>query len=146
LKGVISIDGFAAAGFTNSQRVRCGYITVDELAYATAKLACDDRHNGQILNLVGETLTQAKLVDLVNQVFGLKVQYETISDEENIAVLMQDPKIAKRGKNVAKMLTGCFQAVREGAFDVESDFERAAGRAVKPTLQMLREQQQLMSG
>jgi len=124
---------------------RCGYITVDELAFATAKLAVDDCHNGRIFNLAGETLTQARLVDLANQVFGMNVRYETISDEENIAELMKDPKIAIRGKQVAKMLTGCFQAVRAGAFDVESDFERAAGRGVKPTLQMLEEQRRAMT-
>jgi NAD(P)H dehydrogenase (quinone) len=125
---------------------QCGYITVDELAYATAKLAINDSANGQMFNLVGENLTQARLVNLINEVFGTTIRYETISDEENIAELMQDPKIAARGEKVAKMLAGCFQAVRAGAFDVESDFERAAGRAVKPTQQMIQEQQDLMTG
>ena len=124
---------------------KCGYISVDELAFATARLAINDRANGQVFNLVGETLTQARLVELANQVFGMDVQYETITDEQNIAELMKDPKIAVRGEKVAKMLTGCFQAVRVGAFDVDSDFERAAGRAVKPTLQMIREQREAMT-
>jgi NAD(P)H dehydrogenase (quinone) len=124
---------------------QCGYITVDELAYATAKLAINDSANGQIFNLVGENLTQARLVNLINEVFGTTIRYQTISDEENIAELMQDPKIAARGEKVAKMLAGCFQAIRAGAFDVESDFERAAGRAVKPTQQMIQEQQDLMA-
>jgi NAD(P)H dehydrogenase (quinone) len=52
---------------------RCGYITVDELVFATEKLACDDRYNGHVFNLVGEILTQSKLVELVNQVVDLKV-------------------------------------------------------------------------
>lgn len=123
---------------------KCGYITVDELAYATVKLAVDGRANGQVFNLVGDILTQAQLVALANQVFDMEVRYEKISDEENIAELMKDPKIASRGERVAKMLTGCFQAVRVGAFDVESDFERAAGRVVKPTLQMMCEQREVM--
>jgi hypothetical protein len=55
---------------------------------------------------------------------------------------MRDPKIAKRGEKVAKMLTGCFKTVRAGAFDVESNFERAAGRPVKSTMQMLHEQRE----
>jgi len=125
---------------------RCGYISVDELAFATARLAIDDQANGQIFNLAGETLTQPGLVELANQVFDMDVRYETITDEQNIAELMKDPKIAARGEKVAQMLTGCFQAVRVGAFDVDSDFERAAGRAVKPTLQMIGEQQEAMTG
>jgi NAD(P)H dehydrogenase (quinone) len=125
---------------------RCGYITVDELAYATAKLALDEQANGQVFNLAGDTLTQARLVELANEVFDMDVRYEVISDEKNIAQLMKDPKIAVRGEKVARMLTGCFQAVRVGAFDVESDFERAAGRPVKSTLQMMREQREAMAG
>ncbi|MAF84767.1 MAG: NAD(P)H-binding protein [Gammaproteobacteria bacterium] len=125
---------------------KCGYISVDELAYATAKLAIDNDSNGQIFNLVGETLTQVRLVELANQVFDMDVRYEVITDEENIAELMKDPKIAVRGEKVARMLTGCFQAVRAGAFDVESDFERAAGRVVKSTLEMIREQRKIMAG
>jgi len=123
---------------------RCGYISVDELAFATVKLAIDDRHNGKVFNLVGESLSQAELVGLANQVFDMNVRYETITDEENIAELMKDPKISARGEKVAKMLAGCFQAVRAGAFDVESDFERAAGRPVKTTLQMIGEQKERM--
>jgi len=116
---------------------RCGYITVGELAYATAKLAVDGRANGKVLNLCGECLTQAQLVEMANEVFGMELRYETIGDEENIALLMQHPGIAARGEHVAKMLTGCFQALRAGAFDIPSDFEHAAGRSVKPTLQMM---------
>ncbi len=115
----------------------CGYITIGELACALARLALDDRNNGKVLNLVGEDLTQARLVALANEVYGLNVCYETITDEENIAALMKDEKIAKRGVEVAKMLTGCFQCVRIGAFDVPSGFEQAAGRPVKSTREMM---------
>jgi NAD(P)H dehydrogenase (quinone) len=117
----------------------CGYITIDELACAIARLAQGDHHNGRTFNLVGDNQTQAALVQLANEVFGLRVRYETLSDEDNIALLMQDEKIAVRGKDVARMLTGCFQCVRNGAYNVRSDFEAAAGRRVKSTRQMLEE-------
>lgn len=123
---------------------KCGYITVDELAYATAKLATDDSANGKAFNLCGECLTQAQLVEMANEVFGMQLRYETIGDEENIALLMQHPGIAARGEGVAKMLTGCFQALRAGAFDMPSDFEAAAGRPAKPTLQMMSELRESM--
>lgn len=108
---------------------RCGYLTIDELAYATAKLATDDAANGRIYNLVGENLTQADLVALACEVFHLNVRYEPLTVEENIARFMADPRIAARGAEVAKMLTGCFQCIAQGAFDVESDYADAAGRA-----------------
>ena len=117
----------------------CGYITIDELAFAIARLAQSDRHNGKTFNLVGQDMSQAALVQLANEVLGLKVRYETLTDEENIALLMRDEKIAVRGKDVARMLTGCFQCVRNGAFKVQTDFEAVAGRPVKSTRRMMEE-------
>lgn len=121
---------------------QCGYISINELAVATARLAMGEQHNGQTYSLVGPNMTQSGLVELANEVFGIKVRYETISDEENIAILMKDGKIASRGIDVARMLTGCFQCIRVGAFDVPSDFEQAAGRPVKTTRQMMEELRQ----
>ena len=124
----------------------CGYITIDELAFALARLAGSDRHNGKTFNLVGQNMSQAALVQLANEVFGLKVRYETLSDEENIELLMQDEKIAVRGKDVARMLTGCFQCVRNGAYNVRSDFEAAAGRPVKSTRALMEERRAALAG
>lgn len=113
---------------------RCGYITRDEIACATARLALDDRHNGKIFNLVGECLTQAELVAMVNDICGLQVRYEAITDEQCYARL--EPT---RGEAVANMLTGCYQCIRNGAYDVTSDFAAAAGRSPKPVPQQIRE-------
>jgi NAD(P)H dehydrogenase (quinone) len=118
----------------NGGEGRCGYISRPEIAYATARLALDDQHNGQILNLVGDCHTQAELVALVNDVYGTQVRYEAISDEECYAKL--EPV---RGPIVADMLTGCYQCIRTGAFDVASDFLAAAGRPAKTVRQQIEE-------
>lgn len=115
---------------------RCAYITRDELAFATARLMLDDTHNGKILNLVGECHTQAELIDMVNDVYGLTVSFEPISDAACFAKL--EPV---RGEIVANMLTGCYQCIRSGAFDVSSDFAAAAGRPAKPVRQQIEELQ-----
>jgi NAD(P)H dehydrogenase (quinone) len=133
-----------AAGETGSYQNsggggRCGYIAINELAFAIAKLAIDDKHNGQIYNLVAESQTQAELISLANRVFGLNIEYQEISDEMNVRRMMADPGIAARGEEVARMLTGCFQCIRNGAFDVASNYESAAGRPAKTTLQMMEE-------
>jgi len=121
----------------NGGEGRCGYITRDELAYATAKLALDDCHNGKIYNLVGDCHTQAELVAMVNEVYNTNVRYEAFSDEECFAKL--EPV---RGEIVANMLTGCYQCIRTGAYDVPSDFEAAAGRPARPVQQQIRDIQQ----
>jgi NAD(P)H dehydrogenase (quinone) len=118
----------------NGGEGRCGYITRDEIAYATARLALDDRHNGKLFNLVGECLTQAELVAIVNDACGLQVRYETITDEACFAGLEPD-----RGEAVANMLTGCYQCIRNGAYDVPSDFAAAADRNPKTVPEQIRE-------
>jgi NAD(P)H dehydrogenase (quinone) len=118
----------------NGGEGRCGYITRNEIAVATAQMAVDDQHNSKIYNLVGECHTQAELVQMVNEVYGLKVRYEAISDEQCFTKL--EPT---RGKIVANMLTGCYQCIRNGAYDVESDFATAAGRPPKSVKQQISE-------
>ena len=81
-----------------------------------------------MINLVGDTYTQAELVQFANVAYGLKVRYEPISAQQNFERFMADKRIAARGEAVARMLTGCFEAIACGAFDVPSDFARAAGR------------------
>lgn len=118
----------------NGGEGRCGYITRDEIAVATAQLAINDKHNGKIYNLVGECHTQAELVQMVNEVYGSKVRYEPITDDECFAKLE-----SVRGEIVANMLTGCYQCIRNGAFDVASDFEAATGRPAKSIIQQIAE-------
>lgn len=117
----------------------CGYITIDEIAYAMSRLACADHGEGRVYNIIGETTTQARLVALAREAFDLQVEYLPVSDDENVARLMKDERIAARGEPIARMLTGCFQAMREGAFDVESDYEAASGRPCKSIETMMAE-------
>ena len=111
---------------------RCGYITRDEIAVATAALAIHDQHNGRSYNLIGQCHTQAELVQMVNEVYGLNVRYEAISDAECLSKL--EPV---RGEIVANMLTGCYQCIRNGAYDVSSDFQAATGRTAKSVLEQI---------
>ncbi len=123
----------------NAGQGRCGYISIAELGVALAGMATSDRCDGMTVNLFGELHTQAELVAFANEAYGLHVRYEPISLEANIARFMQDEKIAARGEDVAKMLSGCFQCMEKGAYEVPSHFERAAGRPAKPIPQQLAE-------
>ncbi len=123
----------------NGGEGRCGYISIDEIAEATANLALDEQCNGETLNIISEVCTQAELVAWANEVFNLNVRYEAISTEENIARFMRDERIAARGEEVARMLSGCFECIAAGAFDVRPDFERAAGRPAKSIRQQMEE-------
>jgi len=137
---VRSIRAAAETGVyrTNGRDGRCGYIAIAELAYALAQLAVSDDCVGTTLNLTGENLTQAEIVTLVNDEFGLDVRYEPITAQQCIDKFMAIPAYAARGIAVANMLAGCFECMAAGGFDLPSDFERAAGRPVKSTVEQLR--------
>ncbi len=131
---IIDADKTGGIFRNNGGEGRCGYISRAEIAYATAKLALDDKHNGTTLNLVGDCHTQAELVTLVNEIYGTRVRYAAITDDEYFAQL--EPL---RGKIVADMLTGCYQCIRNGAYDVPADFATAAGRRAKSLWQQIGE-------
>jgi NAD(P)H dehydrogenase (quinone) len=114
---------------------RAPYITIDELAYGAARLISGDQPRNRVYNLVGECATQADLVALANQAFGFHVRYESESDEACIAKFLQ--LMPERGEPVARMLTGCFQCIRNGAFEVPSEFEAATGRPCRSLRQMM---------
>ena len=99
------------------------------------QLAIDDQQAGQIYNITSENLTQAELLGLACEIFGLDVRYEVMSDDACIAKFRQ--LMPERGEAVAQMLTGCFQSIRAGAFDVPSHFREAAGRPPRTVREML---------
>lgn len=138
LAHIIRADAEGVYG-NNGGSGRCGYITIDELACAFEELATSDRCNGQVLNLVGENRTQAELIELANEVFGINVEYRPITVEQCVDKFMADATIAARGEEVARMLAGCFQCIEKGAFDVPSHFERAAGRPAKSTREQMQD-------
>jgi NAD(P)H dehydrogenase (quinone) len=119
---------------------RCCYISVDELAHATAALVAGDRPSGRIYNLVGETVTVPALTQLVAGIYGLRVECRCVTDEQVLAKLRAEPRIrARGGEEVAQMLGGAQHAERLGAFDVASDFEAAAGRPCRSIPEMVLE-------
>jgi NAD(P)H dehydrogenase (quinone) len=126
---------------------RCCYISVDELAHATAALVAGDRPSRRIYNLVGETITVPVLTQLVAGVYGLRVECRSITDEQALGKLRAEPRIrARGGEEVAQMLSGAQHAERLGAFDVVSDFEAAAGRPCPSIRDMVLALQRAESG
>jgi NAD(P)H dehydrogenase (quinone) len=119
----------------------CGYISIAELGVATAALALTDACNGRPVNLIGELNSQAELVAFANAAYQLNVRYEPITLEQNIARFMGDERIAARGEEVARMLSGCFECIDKGGFEVSSDFEQVVGRKAKTIPEQLAELQ-----
>jgi NAD(P)H dehydrogenase (quinone) len=99
------------------------YTSRSELAAAYAKLLVDDSLNGRIYNLCGESVTQQALTDVINAVFNENLVYEPMSVE----AYLRD-RIETHGEFLGTIIGGIYQGIREGVFDIASDFKQAAGR------------------
>ena len=102
---------------------RCGYTTRPELAVAYSQMLLDDQHKGHTYNLTGNSLTQQELTDHINQTFGTDLQFRTMSVEE-----YEKERVESLGEFLGKVISGIYLGIRNGHYDVRSDFETAAGR------------------
>ena len=119
---------------------RCGYISIAELAFATAHLVAGDRPAYRAYNLVGESISVPDLTRLANEVYGLNVEYRLLTDAQKLEKSRADLRVlARGGEEIAQMFCGLMQGQRLGAFDVPSEFEAAAGRPCKSMREMLLE-------
>ena len=102
---------------------KCSYTTRDEIAFAYSKMLTEDEHNGNTYNLVGKAITQRQLTDYLNYTFGTDLLFESISVEEYTR-----QRQAELGDFMGTVIAGIYSGIRNGDFDVESDFKLAAGR------------------
>lgn len=101
----------------------CGYVTRPELAYAYARMLTQPNHHGETYNLHGERISQATLARALSDAFGVSLRYRAMDIEAYRA-----DRVAELGEFMGSVIAGIYQGIRDGAYDVPSDFARAAGR------------------
>lgn len=102
---------------------RCGYTTYDDLADAYAQLLTDTKHDGNTYRLHGEPITQTQLVGHLNRMFGTELVYRDISVDDYRA-----ERVGELGEFMGTVIAGIYEGIRNGALEVPSDYETAAGR------------------
>lgn len=112
---------------------KCAYTSREELGFAYAKLLIEDKHIGNIYNLVGEGITQTQLTKAINQVFGTQLIFHSVSFDDYIA-----ERTAELGDFMGTVIAGIYQGIQSGANDISSDFEKAAGRPHLSPLEMIK--------
>ena len=130
------IDNYEETGgiINSANDGKCGYTTRTELAEAYTKLLLGDSKNGGIYNLIGETITQTELANHINTVYGTSLHYKSISVES----YLQERK-AELGDFIGTVISGIYENIRNGAFNVPSHFEEIVGRSHKSTLKIIEE-------
>ncbi|TDT45206.1 NAD(P)H dehydrogenase (quinone) [Maribacter spongiicola] len=111
---------------------KCTYTSREELGFAYAKILTEDKHNGNIYNLVGEPVTQSELAENINKVYGTNLIYNSVTIENYAA----DRKAAL-GDFMGTVIAGIYEGIKSGANNVPSDYEKAAGRAPKSLFEMI---------
>lgn len=110
----------------------CTYTSREELGFAYAQMLLNDALNGETLNLVGEGITQAQLAAYINEVYGADLSYRSISVAE-----YKNERQTALGEFLGTIIAGIYEGIRNGANDVTSDFEKAAGRPHKSALELI---------
>ena len=113
---------------------KCGYTSRDELGFAYTQMLLHDRHNGQTYNLVGEPITQTQLAELINQEFNTNLKFNSVSVNE-----YEEERKAELGDFLGTVIAGIYNGIKKGVNDVYSDFEKAAGRPHKSTVEMMKD-------
>ncbi len=111
---------------------KCTYTSRAELAYAYTKMLIEEKHNGEVYNLVGEPISQTQLADYMNQVYHTKLVYNVVSAADYAVERKKE-----LGHFLGTVIAGIYEGINNGANDVYSDYEKAAGRAHKSPLEMI---------
>ncbi|WP_452229920.1 SDR family oxidoreductase [Lacinutrix sp. MEBiC02404] len=111
---------------------KCTYTSREELGFAYAKMLTEDKHNKQIYNLVGNGITQRQLADYINQVYGTNLVFNNVS----VAAYRKE-RTEALGDFMGTIIAGIYEGIKNGANDVDSDFETATGRSHKSALEMM---------
>jgi NAD(P)H dehydrogenase (quinone) len=102
---------------------KCSYTTREELAFAYSRMLLEETHNGNTYKLAGPAITQQQLTDYLNSAFEVKLVYEPISVEEYTT-----QRVAELGDFLGTVIAGIYTGIRDGSFQVKSDYKKAAGR------------------
>lgn len=113
---------------------KCTYTSREELGYAYTKMLVEEKHNGQIYNLVGEGITQSQLTKYINQVFNTQLVFNSVT----VADYLTERK-AELGEFMGTVIAGIYESIKNGANDIPSDFEKATGRLHKSMLEVMKE-------
>jgi len=113
---------------------KCAYTSRTELAFAYSQMLLDERHNGQIYNLLGEAITQQELADKINEVFHTNLTFKSISVEE-----YEQERKAELGDFIGSIIAGIYKGIKDGVYNIPSDYKKASGRDPKSVIEMMKE-------
>lgn len=101
----------------------CSYTTRSELAFAYTQMLINNDRNGKVFNLAGDAISQTQLTNFLNRAFGTNLKYRSMEVED-----YQKFQKKVNGEFLGMIIAGIYTKIRNGEFEIDSDFEVAAGR------------------
>lgn len=101
----------------------CSYTVRSELAFAYVQMILNSDRNGQVFNLAGNSISQRELAEYLNSAFGSDLVYEEMTPEAYLKLQLQ-----LNGDFLGMVITGIYTKIRNGEFNMQSNFKAAAGR------------------
>ncbi|MDD7914040.1 NAD(P)H-binding protein [Polaribacter ponticola] len=111
---------------------KCGYTSRNELAIAYTNMLLNKKYNNKIYNLLGEPVTQQQLADSINKEYGTNISYQTIS----VVEFLNDRSKAL-GEFLGIIISSIYENIKNGSFNLKSDFETVTGRKHKNLLELI---------
>jgi NAD(P)H dehydrogenase (quinone) len=105
---------------------KCSYTSRDELAIAYSQLLKNNSLNGKIYELVGEAITQTELVGYFNKYLETNLLFESMSVKDYLAWQQNT-----NGEFLGTIISGIYEKIRNGEFEIDSDFKKVVGRKHK---------------
>ena len=112
---------------------KCAYTSRSELGYAYAKMLIEDIHHHKTYNLVGEPISQKELAELINQVYQTQLVFNPISVDDYSKERKQE-----LGDFIGGVIAGIYKGIHDGVYHIHSDYEKAAGRPFKSSVEMIK--------
>ncbi len=111
---------------------KCAYTSRSELGYAYAKMLIQDIHNNKTYNLVGQPISQKELAELINRVHNTQLVFNPISVND-----YEKERKQELGEFIGGIITGIYKGINDGVYNIDSDYEKVAGRPYKSAIEMI---------
>lgn len=111
---------------------KCGYTSRSELASAYFQLLTDNLLSKKTYNLFDEPITQLQLTTAINENYKTNLIFKNITVEEYLT-----SRKAELGDFMGTIIGGIYEGIRNGSFNLKSDFEQVVQRPHKTTHKMI---------
>lgn len=113
---------------------KCAYTSREELANAYVQMLLNDSIKYNVYNLAATPITQQELANEINKTYSTKLTYKQLSSEEYL-----EERKAELGNFIGTVVSGIYDGINNGSFNVASDYEKVMNRKHKLVSELIKD-------